>query len=46
MPSLSIVSTTVAIGSETAEIDTSEADFRSGDEAIGYARRMARSWSN
>ena len=36
MPSLSIVSTTVAICSETAEIDTSEADFRSGDEAIGY----------
>ena len=41
MPSFSIVSTTVAVSSETAEIDTSEADFRSVDEAIGYARRIA-----
>ncbi len=41
MPTFSIVSTTVAQGSETAEVDTSEADFRSPDEAAGYARRMA-----
>ena len=41
MPSFSVVSTSVALGGETAEVDTSRADFRSPDEAIGYARRVA-----
>ena len=27
--------------SETAEIDNSESEFRSADEAIGYGRRLA-----
>ena len=41
MPSFSVITTTVAVGSETAEIDTLDGEFRSPDEAMGYARRVA-----
>ena len=41
MKIFSMVSISLAVGSETAELDTLRADFRSADEAIGYARRSA-----
>lgn len=41
MPLFSVVSTTVAQGGETAEVDISSGEFRSLDEGIGYARRIA-----
>lgn len=41
MPAFTIVSTSLSQGSDTAEVDNREGDFRSADEAIGYARRVA-----
>lgn len=41
MPTFTIVSTALSQGSENAEVDTRNGDFRSADEAIGYGRRVA-----
>ncbi len=41
MTTYTIVASTVAQGSQEAELDTHVDDFTSTDEVIGYARRMA-----
>ena len=41
MPTFTVISTTLAQASEDAELDNRSGDFRSADEAIGYARRIA-----
>ncbi len=41
MTTFTVIATTLSQGSEDAEIDARGGDFRSPDEAIGYARRIA-----
>lgn len=41
MPTFTVIATTLSQGSDDAEIDARSGDFRSPDEAIGYARRIA-----
>lgn len=41
MPAYTIVTTSAAQGTETAEVNTLVDEFASEGEAVGYARRMA-----
>lgn len=41
MTTFTVIATTLSQGSDDAEIDARSGDFRSPDEAIGYARRIA-----
>jgi hypothetical protein len=41
MTTYTIIASTVAQGSQEAELDTHVDDFNNQDEVIGYARRMA-----
>jgi hypothetical protein len=41
MPAYTIVTTTVAQGSDAAEVSTLSDEFVDGNEVLGYSRRMA-----